>query len=188
MHAQPPPRPRSLARWGRALTLALTIGLSLWATQARPGTVRERVAAMTSSAKASVKLARTERQLVNLVNAARDQQGARRLAVDPVLVSAARSHSREMAVKGYFDHFSPTPSLRTPADRYRRAAGAQAASVRVGENLYFCSYVNSARAHGALMKSSPHRHNLLLKEWSRIGVGVYVSPKGEFWVTEMFSS
>ena len=185
----PNPIPRQRARrYGVILTFVLTAGLSLMSTQARPRPIVERVAAMQSTAKVEVKLSASERQLVSLVNQERDKRGARKLTVDPILAEAAREHCREMAAKGYFDHFSPTKSLRTPADRYRRAAGSKAASVRVGENIYFCSYVSSSRAHRALMNSDGHRRNLLLKAWSRVGVGVYVSAKGEFWVTQMFSS
>ena len=168
------------AQLGWLLTATLTVGLALYCGAARPAT--------SAAAPAEAQLHSQERELVALLNAARAESGAPPLEIDSVLTAAARGHCREMAAKQYFAHFSPTEELRTPLDRYRRAAGERATSVRIAENIYFCSAVSAERAHQALMASDPHRRNMLMKGWSRVGVGVHISAAGEFWVTQMFSS
>jgi uncharacterized protein YkwD len=42
-------------------------------------------------------------------------------------------------------------------------------------------------AHRALWASPSHRGNLLLDQFTRVGVAVVRAPDGMVWVTEMFS-
>jgi uncharacterized protein YkwD len=127
-----------------------------------------------------------EQRFLDLVNAERSQRHLHELTVDPVLIDVARAHSREMADKNYFDHVSPTPGLKTPMDRYLHALSKRPAYACVGENLFYCSVVDVQRGHEALMNSPGHRANILFPRFRQAGVGIYKSPAGEFWVTEMF--
>ena len=72
------------------------------------------------------------------------------LTVDPTLIEAARLHSAEMRDKAYFNHESPTPSLRSPMDRYLKVVGTVAQAPKfyacVGENLFWSTVVDVARS------------------------------------------
>jgi uncharacterized protein YkwD len=128
-----------------------------------------------------------ERELLGLVATERAQQRLPRLAADETLSRAARLHSRDMQQHGYFDHFSPNPTLRTPTDRYRMVAGRTGRYPRIGENIFRGAGTSVHQAHVAFMGSPPHRDNLLRRDWKRVGVGVQLAPDGRLWVTQMFA-
>jgi uncharacterized protein YkwD len=129
-----------------------------------------------------------ERQIVDLANTERRTQGLGELTVNPLLVRIARQHSREMCDKGYFDHASPIPELRTPMKRYLNTLGYIPKWACVGENLFYCSIADPVRGHHCLMDSPHHRENILDKRFDQIGVGAYIAPDGRFWVTQVFLS
>jgi len=135
-----------------------------------------------------------EHELTKDINSERIQRGLNPLAFDPLLVRAARAHSREMCSLNYFSHRSPLKAARMPMDRYLcalRAAGLPVpSSVMVGENLYYSSLFTPGDTVGmakqALMDSPDHQAILLGRRFAKIGVGVYQDSSGQFWVTEMF--
>jgi uncharacterized protein YkwD len=129
-----------------------------------------------------------EQRMVDLVNAERLAKGLGILKVNPLLVQVAREHSREMCEKGYFDHMSPTPGQGSPMQRYIRALGRMPAWACLSENLFYSSIIDPDLGHKCLMRSAPHKRNILTPEFNEIGVGVYESPDGKFWVTQMFLS
>lgn len=140
-------------------------------------------------------LAGDEQDFVERINAERTERGLNALTVDPLLVSAARAHSREMCDLDYFDHHSPTPGIKTPMDRYLRwmhdAGGRTPDYLLVGENIFYCSVFNETYdvgyGHQALMNSPGHRANILEARFTKIGLGVYHSADGRYWVTQMFA-
>lgn len=127
-----------------------------------------------------------EMRYIELTNKERAARGLSQLVLDPLLVQVGRAHSREMAEKNYFSHTSPTAALKTPLDRYLAAEPRRPAWALVGENLFYCSIVDVDRGHNAFMNSPGHRENILEPRFERMGVGIYVNPRGEFYVTEMF--
>lgn len=127
-----------------------------------------------------------ELKLVNLANAERRSRGMSDLRVNALLVQIAREHSREMCDLDYFDHMSPTPELRTPKDRYLKGLGHTPSWAIISENIFYASVVDPQLGHKCLMKSEPHRENILNTRFEQIGVGVYESPDGRFWVTQIF--
>lgn len=131
-------------------------------------------------------LAKEEIEFVELTNYERALKGLKPLEVDMTLVQAARGHSREMYDKFYFAHDSPTASLRTPMKRYLKALDHYPRYAMIGENIAYCSEVNVAISHNALMKSEGHRANILDDRYDAIGVGVCKGADGSFYVTEMF--
>lgn len=131
-------------------------------------------------------MTREETKLFDLVNKERASRGLSQLAVDPVLIDAARKHSQEMADKDYFSHTSPTPGLSTPMDRFLASEGHRPSWALVGENLFYCSIVDVDRGHTAFMNSKGHRDNILEPRFERMGIGVYIDNKGQFFVTQMF--
>lgn len=138
--------------------------------------------------KAAIVMNQNESRYAELVNKERDSRNLSHLTVDPLLIKVAREHSREMAEKSYFSHHSPTPGIETPMDRYLAAVTWRPSWLLVGENLFYCSIVDVDRGHTAFMNSPGHRANILEKRYQHIGVGTYISPKGELWVTEMFTA
>jgi uncharacterized protein YkwD len=127
-----------------------------------------------------------EQKFIDLINIERANRGMSPLSVNPVLVRAARDHSQEMWAKNYFDHKSPTPGQRTPMDRFLRALGRTPTWAYLGENLFYCSITDVSRGHAAFMRSPDHRANILNARFKEVGVGVYIAPDGQFFVTELF--
>lgn len=127
-----------------------------------------------------------EARFLALANSERTMRGARTLVWDASLAEAGRQHSQEMASLGYFDHKSPIRGLESPADRWERFDTKTPESYTIGENLFYGSEADVTWGHKSLMASPEHRANILNPAFSRAGVGVYVAPDGEMWVTEMF--
>jgi len=167
--------------WRRAAA-ALMLALPLWlavGTAAAPEPAPEQPASLTYE----------EQRFCELVNAERTKRGLGRLKVSLELTQIARGHSREMASLNYFSHYSPTPGLRTPMDRYKAAMSERMpAYLCVGENLYYGGQPDVERGHGMLMASPRHKENMLRAEYQYVGVGVYLAPDGQLWATEMFMS
>ena len=131
-----------------------------------------------------------EQQFVDLVNKERAKRGLSHLTVDPALIVTARLHSAEMRDKAYFNHESPTSSLKTPMDRYLKVVGTAAQDPKfyacVGENLFWSTVTDVLRGHQAFMNSPTHRENVLFPRFEKIGVGIVKKDNGEFWVTQMY--
>ena len=135
---------------------------------------------------APVRMSAVEQRFVDLANMERRQRGLGTLSSNPLLVQVAREHSREMWVKNYFDHYSPTQELRTPMKRYLKSLGFTPTWAYLGENLFYCSIVDPDRGHQCFMQSPRHRDNIINEKFEQAGVGVFTSPDGQFWVTELF--
>ena len=143
---------------------------------------------MPSSIVAQSQVTFEEQRLVDMANVERSNVGLPPLKTNHMLVQVAREHSKEMFEKNYFDHKSPTPELRTPKDRYLMGLGRIPAWACIGENLFYSSIVDPDLAQKCLMQSPAHAHNILDTRFDQIGVGVYETPDGRFWVTQMFLS
>lgn len=127
-----------------------------------------------------------ELRFVEMANQERQRRGLGPLTIDPLLISVSRDHSAEMRDRGYFNHHSPTPGLKSPMDRYLRVVAPRPEYACVGENLFYCSLVDVRRGHDAFMTSPAHRENILFPRFEKIGVGIVKNERGEFWVTQMF--
>jgi uncharacterized protein YkwD len=132
-----------------------------------------------------------ELRFVALINAERRSRGVAPLTVDPLLVAVARAHSREMSRKRYFSHWSPTPALRTPDQRYqaayrKRFGGSFTRPFLLGENLFSGSFPDVEIGHQALMASPSHRYNVLDEQFNEVGIGTFVNASGEYYVTQVF--
>jgi hypothetical protein len=106
-----------------------------------------------------------EARMLALVNAERAGSGLRPLVADERIRDVARLHSEEMFRQGYFSHTSSQTG--SPADRLRQGGVRFALA---GENLAYAPTVDVA--HAGLMESPGHRRNILMPEYSRIGIGV----------------
>jgi uncharacterized protein YkwD len=105
-----------------------------------------------------------ELAILRAVNGVRARNGRRPLGLGPALHRAARSHSVDMARRGYFDH--------GPFVQRLRRFGVRAQSI--GENIAYATEpgFSAAVVLQMWMTSPSHRAVLLDPSFRRIGVGV----------------
>lgn len=118
-----------------------------------------------------------EKQVVDLVNNIRAQNGLSKLTENWELSRCARYKSQDMQNKGYFSHTSPT--YGSPFDMMA-AFGIQYRTA--GENIAK-GYASAQAVVNGWMNSPGHKANILNASFTQIGVG-YVSG-GNIW-TQMF--
>jgi uncharacterized protein YkwD len=117
-----------------------------------------------------------ERQLVGLIQKARDSHHVPKLQVSGKLTQLARKHVAQM-----INHGNPVMhSSSSQMYGYMRQANCHAS---LGENVGMDYSV--LEMHQAFMGSSGHRANILRSTWRKVGVGVKVH-NGRVWVTELF--
>ncbi len=115
------------------------------------------------------------------MNKERASAGCGALTVNPILVAVARAHSKDMAVRGYFDHNSPDG--KSPFDRMRDAGYKGGL---MGENIA-AGQPTPAAVMDAWMNSPGHRANILNCGYKVIGIGVYSlasSPYRIYWTQD----
>jgi uncharacterized protein YkwD len=138
------------------IALLLAASLAFTATPARP-------------AQASTS---PERELQTRHNHARRTREIRTLEFSVSLSRKAEQHSQAMARKGYIYH---TRCLSCVFDGYNWSVGGE--NVGVG--------ATARGLHRAFMDSSPHRRNVLYREYRYVGIGA-VRSGGRLWVTVLF--
>jgi uncharacterized protein YkwD len=117
--------------------------------------------------------------MLRMINAARASEGLLPLTREAQLDRVAKAHSEEMLRARLVGHDVGTGD---PAARLQ-AAGVSAHIA--GENV--ATAATRENAHRALWASPSHRGNLLLGQFTRVGVAVIRAPDGMVWVTEMFA-
>ncbi|MGD9497513.1 MAG: CAP domain-containing protein [Armatimonadota bacterium] len=137
-------------------------------------------------------IAQAEGLLVHLCNEERIQRGLSPLRPDLTLAEMARRHSEEMRDLGYFSHSSPVPANATLEARYRnifRTAPRMLAEnvSRMYGTLWSFTPDNIRQSHQRLMSSSGHCRNILWDRVDSIGVGIAVSNRGDYWITQNFA-
>ncbi|MCX7021351.1 MAG: CAP domain-containing protein [bacterium] len=139
--------------------------------------------------------AEAEDLMLELVNAARAEEGVAPLVMDPAFTQIARQHSWEMITLNYFGHESPVPGSETVP---QRVANAGLTEVWIGENIgadyrsgpYDWAALTRSTFEG-LMDSPPHRANILDPDFNRVGIGIVHSTRGDLGgihVTQVFTS
>lgn len=111
------------------------------------------------------------RELFDLANLSRVEEGVRTLSWSPALAEVASAHGREMYEEGYFSHASPQTG--SVADR---VAGAGIPFGVVGENLALAP--TPAVVHQGLLESPSHRETMLDPRLVRVGIAVWEGPLG----------
>lgn len=109
--------------------------------------------------------AKTESDMVALVNKERTSRGLTALVFDASITEVAREKSKDMFERKYFSHYDPDG--KNAADRMNEA---NVTYTLVGENLAYAPDLKSA--HAGLMNSEGHRANILEPKYHRIGIGV----------------
>ena len=109
----------------------------------------------------------TESQVVALLNDIRQEHGLTALTASTALRDAARAHSSDMLLNGYFEHNSPKEAFDTRIRRYAK-------SPLVGENIAWGtgSYGTAESIVKLWMHSAPHRQIILMASLHRVGLGV----------------
>ncbi|MFC4058217.1 sigma-70 family RNA polymerase sigma factor [Planomonospora corallina] len=120
-----------------------------------------------------------EDEVVRLTNVARADAGCGPLRNDEKLRQAARGHSTDMAVRGYFDHTSADG--RSPWDRIRAAGydSPAAENIAAGQST-------AAAVVNSWLNSPGHRANMLNCSYKAIGAGVYYKAGGTRYWTQNF--
>lgn len=120
-------------------------------------------------------MAQVEQKIFEKVNAERAKAGVSKLSYNTTMEKYARIKSQDMGDRGYFDHKDPQGNLITVKMKN------DGVSYRAwGENIAYIGGVSDADALANQfmtnwMNSQGHRENILSKNFSSIGVGVYKS-------------
>jgi hypothetical protein len=124
-----------------------------------------------------------EQELLAILNQERIHHGLSPLDADEALSRIARAHSYDMAQQGFLSHDQPTGNLQIRLNH----AGYIYETAR--ENL--ASSRTVVKAHKALLKSPPHKRNILATDVTRVGIGIvrYLDPcDGYLYITEIFTT
>ncbi len=105
-------------------------------------------------------------QVLELTNHDRQLNGLPPLNLNEILTFSAQAKANDMAKKGYFSHTAPDG--KKPWDFIDRNKYAY---IFVGENLAM-NFTSAQTVHSALMNSPGHRHNILNKRYSDVGLAV----------------
>lgn len=124
----------------------------------------------------------TEKQVIELTNQQRVNNGLKPLEYNWELCRIARIKSQDMIDKNYFSHTSPT--YGSPFDMIR-SFGLTYRSA--GENIAKGQRTPQAVVTG-WMNSSGHRANILNSGYTQIGVGYATDSSGTPYWTQMFIS
>ena len=121
------------------------------------------IGALSITAPSLAGLTPAEMTLLGVMNQARSTHGLSPLKFDPTLQRAARAHSKDMMLRGYFDH-----------GKFVRRMQRYGVRARVmGENLaWSADYQWARRIVHMWLKSPGHRMNLLRRGFRRVGVAL----------------
>lgn len=132
-------------------------------------------------------LSQLEDSILQMVNDERSKVGAKALSMDAMQRDVARAHSKDMAVRNFFDHTNPDG--KSPFDRMK-AAGISYSTA--GENIAYNTYSVDRAAKAAMdgwMNSDGHRKNIQNAKYGRTGIGVYRNPSnGRVYFTQVFTN
>jgi len=125
-----------------------------------------------------------ERQVFNLINQTREENGLKKLTWNDQVAGIARMHSSDMAANNFFSHIGLDG--KKVSDRADAAGLSRWRSI--GENIaYNAGFDNPVeRAIYGWMNSEGHRMNILRDNWQETGIGVAVSAQGKFYITQVF--
>ena len=122
-----------------------------------------------------------EIKLVELTNQERKKMDLPPLKLSPALSKIARAHSENMARQGKMDHVL---DKKGPFDRLRDAGYKY---IKAGENIASGQGVTLATIMKAWMDSKEHRANILLPDYTEIGLGIARDKTGQLFFTQVFA-
>ncbi len=109
-------------------------------------------------------------ETIKITNDFRRRNGLPEFKEDAVCSAAAFDHARDMAKRGYFNHFGPDGS--SPTSRYKRRNISGQRVIRVTENIARGNGTTPESALKMWLGSPGHRKHLVGTEMNHIGVGV----------------
>lgn len=119
-------------------------------------------------------------EVIDIVNDEREDRGLNELESDPTLNEIAAMRAKEIAEK--FSHTRPNgTSCFTALDEYG------VTNVYAAENIA----MGSKTPEGVMdqwMGSKGHKANILGSDYTRIGVGLYVDSRGDYYWVQVFTS
>ncbi len=121
-----------------------------------------------------------ELQLLALLNQTRQEHGLSPLIMDETLRRAARAHSQDMALRGYYGH--DTPDGKPFNDRL---AGVMIINGLVGENITI--QTSAEDANRAFVASQEHLANMIELKFHRVGIGIATTGSPSLMITEDFA-
>jgi uncharacterized protein YkwD len=138
--------------------------------------------AFAPSGLASERQSTLESALVRQINALRHDHGLRPLTVSAKLSTAAKEHTREMGVDGYFEHesFDKSPFWKRIEKWYPSRGWS---NWGVAENILWMSPdVTATTVVTTWLGSAEHRANMLSRTWREVGVSAihFDSAPGEY--------
>jgi uncharacterized protein YkwD len=115
------------------------------------------------------KYGKIERYVHRKVNSRREDRGRSRLKGHPDLIEAAQSHARDMATHEFTGHVGSEGS--SPSDRVSAEFVGENVARVVDDGRHPSTIAENAVA--SWMQSAGHRENIMNREFSRSGVGVW---------------
>ncbi len=122
------------------------------------------------------------KEVCDLVNLERQNEGLKPLTLDPTLNSLAQEKAEDMVKNNYFDHTSPT--YGSPFDMMKQYGINFSAA---GENIAF-GQITSNDVMDSWMNSKGHRENILNKNFENIGIGMTQDSNGRKYWVQMFAT
>jgi uncharacterized protein YkwD len=125
-----------------------------------------------------------ENELLAAANKNRELAGVPPLRMDESLREAAHAHAQRMVASGQLEHqFSGEPSLMQRIALVNSSSGGLNLD-RAGENIAYAE--SGKQVHEALMRSAPHRENLLDRGFNIAGIAA-IRSKGRLYVVQDFA-
>ncbi len=121
-------------------------------------------------------------EVLTRTNEERAKEGLSPLTWNSKLAKAGSDHCQDMIDNNYFDHYSLTGS--SPGDR---ATLAGYTWQWIGENIA-AGYNTPESVVEGWMNSPDHRANILLPEFTELGVGIRQSPSGRYYWAQEFGT
>ncbi len=125
-----------------------------------------------------------EQKAFQLINEKRCEQGLKPLEWNEIIAKIARLHSQNMANYKFFSHTGLDGSM--VSDRADKSGLNKWRAI--GENIaYNRGYEQPIEfAVERWMQSPSHKRNLLDEQWRESAVGIFVTPEGTYYFTQVF--
>jgi len=117
---------------------------------------------------------------LRLLNEFRASQRLPAVKLDEEISKFAQDYAEQMAAEDFFSHIDLSGN---DPDARRKLAGL---SLPVGENLARDS--KTEYAHAGLLRSAAHRADILVPEWTRVGLGIAEDTNGQLFFVQEFST
>jgi uncharacterized protein YkwD len=124
-----------------------------------------------------------EQELFALVNKNRIENNLPPLLIDESLMRIAQEHSEEMAKQGLISHDQPSGDLQVRMNRAGYLYEAASENIARSRSIPY--------AHTGFLNSPIHKNNILAKDVTHIGIGVYRDPgfcEKYLVITEIFAA